>query len=122
MMRLPFLAMLGACLHLLTVACGSNDGGGNPGARFSCSDSTSDGLTCTDYSGGAVSAGARNSCTSTGGTVTEDALCPTSGVSGICSFAEGGGTSRVFYYSLEASEIPVLQTGCTDARGTWSTS
>jgi hypothetical protein len=110
-----------ASLLCVAVACGSSGGGGDPNARFSCTSTTSDGISCTDYSGGAVSAGARNSCTQSGGTITEGALCPADGVGGICSFSEGGGTSRVVYYNLGTGDIPILETGCTDAGGTWST-
>jgi len=100
-------------------ACSSGSGdGGNAGKGFSCVIMTTDSMSCVDYSGGADTMGARNSCT---GTVTEGARCPTAGVSGICSFAENGGTSRLFYYNADPGGIAVLQKGCTDAHGTWST-
>jgi hypothetical protein len=116
---LSFAGMIACGLLCLALGCGSNGGGSG---QFSCSSMVGDGFTCVDYTGDSANMGARNSCTQSSQTVHEGELCPTAGVSGICTFTEGNGHSRVFYYEVEASGLPVLQTGCTDARGTWSTS
>lgn len=117
-MKISVLAtMLGACL-LAMVACGSDDEGSG---QFSCVSMTTDSISCVDYRGGAATTGARDSCTRSDSTVHEGELCPMDNVGGICSFAENGGTSRVFYYDLEPADVPVLEAGCTDGGGTWST-
>jgi hypothetical protein len=123
-MKRSITTMIGAGVLSLAFACGSKggSGGGDPNARFACIQLTSDGMTCTDYTGGAATTDVRDICTQAGGTITEGALCPTDGVGGICSFAEGGGMSRVVYYNLQSDQIPQLQTGCTGAGGTWSAS
>jgi hypothetical protein len=115
-----FARVIVSALLGLMLGCGSNAGGGS--GQFSCSSMNGDEFTCIDYTGDTANMGARNSCTQGGLAVHDGELCPTAGVSGICTFTEGNGHSRVFYYEVAASDLAVLQTGCTDARGTWSTS
>jgi hypothetical protein len=114
-----------SCLFFLTSACGSDDSdeaddSDDVTQQASCT-FPGDGSTCVDYRGTAAFVDVlRNTCTQSGnGVLTEGALCPTAGVSGICA-DESSDRSRLFYYNV-TDGLAELEAACTSAGGTWST-
>jgi len=115
--------VLATCLVLLTPAC-SDDGDGDDdnesSEQASCTFPSDDGPTCVDYRGSAAFVdNLRNSCAqSADGILAEGELCPTTGVSGICS-DEGSDRSRLFYYDV-TDGLEALESACTSNGGTWT--
>jgi hypothetical protein len=116
--------VIGTCLLCVTSACSSDDSDdssdGDGPEQASCTFPSDDGPTCVDYRGDMAFVDIlRNSCTSGDGVLAEGDLCPTAGVSGICS-DEGSNRSRLFYYDV-SDGLDQLEAACTSGGGTWST-
>jgi hypothetical protein len=114
----------GSCLFLVAAACSDDDpdadDDNDASERASCTFPSDDGPTCVDYRGDAAFVEVlRNSCAqSADGILTEGELCPTAGVSGICS-DEGSDRSRLVYYDV-TDGLAELEAACTSNGGTWT--
>jgi hypothetical protein len=120
------LGVVAYCLLCLTSACSSDntdegDDADDGSEQASCTFPSDDGPTCVDYRGDATFVDIlRDSCAQSDDAVlTEGELCPTAGVSGICS-DEGSNRSRLFYYDV-TDGLDDLAAACTSGGGTWST-
>lgn len=108
-----------AAVSVFAIACG---GGGGGGALF-CTFSTGGTQSCAGYSGltGAERTAEETACKDESGTTASS--CPSSGLVGCCTTkASGSGqtfTTEACYYAGTAAD---LQSACTSANGTWSTS